>query len=265
MLILYLCLAGVVLVLLGVPAMAVAFFAYSRERCRRNSISIAYEAGGKDEVIMDTDSIRAFLDDPSAAAVAMEETRRRADDNQSHLLLKALLNEKTPNEATADDIKGLSKAEFMRLFQLLPPASLDKLHGEWHCDILAMGLNFPVAYLVLHWKFGRGWWLGKGFDKQTKQGYNTFYHHGHISRSRRFDVLFTGPSAYDEQMSLHLVYRNHNDGFYGNIHDEVRCLNENTFLCLGSLNPRYRNMFNSIPYLIVAPKKPVKPCDTERN
>lgn len=110
-----------------------------------------------------------------------------------------------------------------------------------------------------------GWYLGKGFDAEAKEGYNTFYNHGQVSRSRRFDLLYEGPSAYDEQRSLHLVYRRFNSDLFGRVHEEVRCLHGELFLALGSLNPKMRNSFNSLPFLIVGPRQPVQSWDRERN
>lgn len=102
----------------------------------------------------------------------------------------------TLQDMTADDIKGLSKEECLFLFRLLPPATLQQLHGEWQGEILAMGMSYPLAYLLWHWRLGRGWWLGKGVDQATGCGYNVFYNQGITSRSRRFDA-YTGLSAYE--------------------------------------------------------------------
>jgi len=177
-------------------------------------------------------------------------------------------------EVMADDIKGLSKEECLCLFRLLPPATPEQLHGEWQGEILAMGLSYPLAYLIFNWRLGRGWWLGKGVDMAKKQGCNLFYNQGAVTRSRRFDV-FTGPSAYmggenkeeeEHKDSLHMIYAAYNDGLFNRMHEELRCVNDGLFLGLGSLGGlKGRRPINSIPFLLVAPKTPVQPWDRERN
>ncbi len=176
-------------------------------------------------------------------------------------------------EVVADDIKGLTKEECLCLFRLLPPATPQQLHGEWQGEILAMGLSYPLAYLMWHWRLGRGWWLGKGVDQEKRQGCNLFYNQGAVTRSRRFDV-FTGPSAYvsgeeeKEKMrdSLHMVYAQYNDGAFRRLHEELRCVNAGLFLGLGSLGGVWgRRPINSIPFLLVAPRTPVKPWDRDCN
>lgn len=42
---------------------------------------------------------------------------------------EAILGGKAAEDATADDIKALTKAEFVELFKTLPAASLDELNG----------------------------------------------------------------------------------------------------------------------------------------
>lgn len=292
-------------VLLAVSALvvvslaAVAFFVWSRERCRRDSCdvgddgpllqdepeqepgpgqqaeyaSVAGVAGGGDGKVDPSSTAAAAAAGGGAAgaggltgagelSLARPALRRRGSTED--VLIQQLLG-KPRGKATADDVKGLGKEEYMRLFSLLPPASPQSLHGEWHCDVLAMGWNFPIGYFLLHWRMGRGWYMGKCFDAQaTKTGYCTFYHHGHVSRSRRFD-WFEGPSAYDEQRSLHLTYGRFNGGIFGRVHEEVRCLNGDLFLGLGSLNPKMRGSFNSLPFLVVGPRHPLQPWDQERD
>ena len=90
-----------------------------------------------------------------------------------------------------------------------------------------------------------------------------FYNDGQISRRRNFDI-YTAPSAYDDRKSLHLYYALHNDGLISNLHDEVRCLNDDLFLGLGSSSP-IPTTFNSTPFIIVGPRMPLKASETTRN
>lgn len=78
-------------------------------------------------------------------------------------------------------------------------------------------------------------------------------------------MLYEGPSAYDEQRSLHLVYGRFNTGLFRRVHEEVRCLHPELFLGLGSINPKWRSSFNSLPFLLVGPRQPARPWDRERN
>jgi len=66
--------------------------------------------------------------------------------------------------------------------------------------------------------------------------------------------------------SLHFVYVQRNDGVFRRMHEEVRCVHEGLFLGFGSLGGvRGRMPLNSIPFLLVAPKAPLKRWDQERN
>jgi len=315
-----------------VVGMAMCFWLYSRHSLRRRKSS-----GVK--LMLDADQQGAG----SNSAPSTTTTRRR----RGRLWPLERKGKASLTDVTADDIKGLSKEECVCLFRLLRPATMQQLHGEWHGEILAMGLFYPLAYLLWHWRLGRGWWLGKGIDAESRQGYNTFYNHGATTRNRRFEVD-VGPSAYgweeeeegeeeekekrvevdghkeskigldvgagagnngvhkrkgsrgeaenksdghrragssrtevEEQKdsrkgtsrglassgeSLHLVYAQHTDGFFRRMHEEVRCVHDGLFLGFGSLGGvRGRTPFNSIPFLLVAPKAPLKRWDQERN
>lgn len=316
-----------------VVGMAMCFWLYSRHSLRRrksSGVKLMLDADGGGQ--QDPGNNSALL---GTAANTTTTTRRR----RGRLWPLERKGKASLQDVTADDIKGLSKEECLCLFRLLRPATMQQLHGEWHGEILAMGLFYPLAYLLWHWRLGRGWWLGKGIDAESRQGYNMFYNQGATTRNRRFEV-FVGPSAYgweedeegdedekekrvkvigvdagaghnngmhkrkgtrgeaetksdgrrragssrievEEQKdshkgtsrglassgeSLHLVYAQHNDGFFRRMHEEVRCVHDGLFLGFGSLGGvRGRTPLNSIPFLLVAPKAPLKRWDQERN
>lgn len=147
---------------------AAAFFAWSRERCRRDSHC---DGTGQEEQQREVQQQQGSRGRVTAAGALGS----GGEDELSAQIQRILGSNKPLQQATADDIKGLSKEEFLRLFALLPPATPEALQGEWHGDVLAMGWNYPVAYLLLHWRMGHGWYLGKGFDAESRTGYNTFY------------------------------------------------------------------------------------------
>lgn len=66
------------------------------------------------------------------------------------------MNGKAAEDATPDDIKALTKSEYVQLFQTLPAASLEELNGEFYGEILPMGPTYLLAYYVMHWRFGPG-------------------------------------------------------------------------------------------------------------
>lgn len=112
-----------------------------------------------------------------------------------------------------------------------------------------------------------GWWQGKAFSKKDGMGYNTFFdpRSSRVSRRRPFQVV-SGPSAFDGRASLHLVYAKHNDGLIGRLHDELRCLNDDVFLGLGSsAGEGKRAVGNSTPFLICGPSRPLRKCESEYN
>ncbi len=321
-----------------VVGMAMCFFLYSRHSLRRRKCS-------GEKIVLDANCQQGpdYISVPPGCAATTTIRRRRGRFWPLERKGKASLE-----DVTADDIKGLGKEECLCLFRLLRPATLQQLHGEWQGEILAMGLFYPLAYLFWHWRLGRGWWLGKGIDAESRQGYNTFYNHGITTRNRRFEV-YVGPSAYgweeeeegeegenekrvgvgrhkeseiggvdegagiggvlherkgsgvqqfenksdghhragssridaEEQKSsrnrsstgrasrgesLHFVYAQHNDGFFRRMHEEVRRVHDGLFLGFGSFGGlKGRTPFNSTPFLLVAPKAPLKLWDQERN
>lgn len=145
--------------------MAMCFWLYSRHSLRRRKSS-----GVK--LMLDADGSQQGAGSNSAPSTTT--TRRR----RGRLWPLECKGKASLTDVTADDIKALSKEECVCLFRLLRPATMQQLHGEWHGEILAMGLFYPLAYLLWHWRLGRGWWLGKGIDAESRQGYNTFYNHG---------------------------------------------------------------------------------------
>jgi len=321
-----------------IVVMAMCFFLHSRHSLRRRKCS-------GEKIILDATCSQHGPDYISVHPGSAATTTTRLHRGRFWPLERK--GKASLEDVTLDDIKGLSKEECLCLFRLLRPATLQQLHGEWQGEILAMGLLYPLAYLFWHWRLGRGWWLGKGIDAESRQGYNTFYNHGITTRNRRFEV-FMGPGAYgweeekegqegeterrvevgrhkqseigvDEGAgndgvpherkgsrvqqfesrsdrchcagssrigveerrgtrnrsstdlasggeSLHLVYAPYNDGFFHRMHEEVRRVHDGLFLGFGSPGGlRGRTPFNSIPFLLVAPKAPLKQWDQERN
>jgi hypothetical protein len=176
--------------LLVVSLAAAAYFTWSRERCRRDSCEeglVLGVVGG--ERRRDSNSSRNNKEDADGTMTGVtgagdlqcsvpgrpSSLSRRASDEAA--LIQQLVGKKSLGRVTADDIKGLSKEEFMRLFALLPPATPEALHGEWCQDVLAMG-----------WCVG--WWFASSWKEEGALRTNAFVlcvthpHHPHDDTPR---------------------------------------------------------------------------------
>jgi cholesterol oxidase len=155
------------------------------------------------------------------------------------------------NSADVDDIKQLSKSEIMQLFYAAPAPEFSSLKGEYQAETLPKGIMAPAADFYTHHFFGPGHWEGKAFypsQKNAGQGYNLFSVKDEngtpvIKRERQMNT-FVGKSEIDEKNSFHLVYKGFNGGMVKSMHDEIRQVNPNLYICMGymvagggSINP----------------------------
>ena len=157
---------------------------------------------------------------------------------------------KDPEEATYDDIERLNRADTMQLFYAAKAPAFESMKGEYQGKLLSAGvLGGSTAYFTHH-VFPSGTltidtqWLGKAFNpteaddgwginvfsgKDEEGGQEVFY-----TRKMR---TYMGPTTIgkDGGDSLHLDYGAFNADLVKTMHDEVRQVNDNLYICAGYL------------------------------
>jgi hypothetical protein len=176
---------------------------------------------------------------------------------------------KDPNEATFDDIEKLSRADKMQLFYAAEAPAFESMKGEYQGKLLSGGvLGGSTAYFTHH-VFPTGTltigtqWLGKAFSPEEENagwGINVFS--GKDEEGQQ-EVFYTrkmrtsvGPSTIgkDGKDSFHLDYGVFNSDLIKTMHDEVRQVNENLFICAGYM-AFSGGPLNPGPFALVGPPK----------
>lgn len=169
-----------------------------------------------------------------------------------------------PEKATWEDVEKLNRRDTMQLFYAARAPRMEQMRGEYRARVLSGGvLGGSTAYFTHHvFPTGRltpgTVWLGKAFqpgEMNEGWGYNIFMHtkNGREFRTRKM-ITWVGPTVIGTDMSdsLHLDYGVYNGGVVRSMHDEVRMVNDNLFICAGYLGfsggPR-----NPGPFLLIGP------------
>jgi hypothetical protein len=170
--------------------------------------------------------------------------------DEDGLTMETVLN-KPVNDATAEDMDSLSKADLMRLFNTAQVPDFSSMKGEYKAKLLPVGVLSPATSFITHNLFGPGRWEGKAFypfQSDKGWGYNLFSttddkNNTIIHRTRKMDT-WIGISEIDGRNSFHLVYEAHNGGIVNSMHDEIRKVNDQLYICMGymalgggSINP----------------------------
>ena len=161
--------------------------------------------------------------------------------------------------AGVDDVRRLSKPEVMQLFYAAPAPAFSSLKGEYRAETLAVGIMAPAADFFTHHFFGPGHWEGKAFypvEENTGRGYNLFSvtdDNGPpvIKRLRRMKT-FVGKSEIDGKDSFHLVYKAFNGGLVKSMHDEIRQVNPELYICMGYMAAGGGSI-NPAPFVLFGP------------
>ncbi|MBN2025824.1 MAG: hypothetical protein JW854_03615 [Actinobacteria bacterium] len=169
-----------------------------------------------------------------------------------------------PEEATWEDVEKLNRRDTMQLFYAAGAPQFEEMQGEYKAKVLSGGvLGGSTAYFTHH-VFPTGMltpgteWLGKAFMPEGKNGgwgYNLFLDKrtGKVLRMRKMDTK-VGPTTIgkDGSDSMHLDYGPYNQGVVHGMHDEVRQVNENLFICAGYLGFS-GGPLNPGPFVLIGP------------
>lgn len=162
-----------------------------------------------------------------------------------------------PLKHPIDDLKKLSLQEIQTLFARLSAPSIQEMHGEYQARLLrqvsptAQKLGQAVLYNGLI-----GHWLCKAFrpvDAHSGRGYNSFAHKAQVVQRYPMHTMIA-PSRYDGKPAYTLIYRAFHSTC-GRIHmvDEVRRLDENRLLGIGTCGLTDRQRMVPMPFVLVGP------------
>ncbi|MCE7736137.1 MAG: hypothetical protein GPJ54_14740 [Candidatus Heimdallarchaeota archaeon] len=157
------------------------------------------------------------------------------------------------------DLYNLSKSQLMKIFMASPAPQIDDLEGEYQAGNFNAGVLAAFVNFFTNHFFGKGKWVGKGFQVsgEVGEGYNVFDHIEGSNRHRRFKT-HVGMSNIDGRQSFHLVYREFNKGIrVSSMHDEVRKVNDKLYIGMGS-TAWGLGFRNPSPFYIVGPSTPLE-------
>ncbi|MBJ7347758.1 MAG: hypothetical protein JHC87_04200 [Thermoleophilaceae bacterium] len=162
------------------------------------------------------------------------------------------------------DLRSLSGREVLDLFGELEAPAMTDLKGEYAAITLAHPTPFftQLSWLSLNTPV-TGRWVGKAFDGgesggDVGRGYNNFRRRGRVVQC--YPMITTiAPSRFDGKPSFQLVYR----GFHGlsgacNVLDEVRKVDEDRFLGIGTCGFTPRQRMIPQPFQLLGPRSPYK-------
>ncbi len=169
-----------------------------------------------------------------------------------------------PEKATCEDVERLNRRETMQLFYAAKAPEFEKMKGEYRAKVLSGGvLGGSTAYFTHH-VFPTGKltpnteWQGKAFMPEKSNegwGYNLFADKktGKVMRTRKM-LTSIGPTTIgtDKSDSFHLDYAPHNTGLVHGMHDELRQVNEDLFICAGYMGFS-GGPLNPGPFVLIGP------------
>ena len=169
-------------------------------------------------------------------------------------------------KATAADVTRLSRADCMQLFYAADAPDFASFKGEFKAIVLSGGVLGPASVKFTHHVFPTGGitlkthWEGKALMPESASsgyGYNLFIDKSSGSaktlRIRKFKTLL-GPTTMgkDGKNSIHLVYHDFNSGVIKSMHDEVRKINDNLYIC-GGYMALGGGAINPAPFILTGP------------
>jgi len=145
---------------------------------------------------------------------------------------------------TIDEVRKMhSKDDLFSLFYAASVPEEDELKGEYDAELLDTGGFSKIFKLYINKMFGPADtdWTGKAFggvENGKEYGYNIFKSRkkGDIKREVRFET-FTAKTTLEKIdciESYHLKYETYNDGLNGGVRDEIRKINDQLYLGIGS-------------------------------
>lgn len=142
---------------------------------------------------------------------------------------------------TIDDLRALGQAQLMELFRTLPCPTMQEMEGEFRGHLLDTGkfwfIKKPLGYFALNSFLNQGKWLGKGFactSESEGHGYNSYRKfrktkHVYPMKTRIAKSVYDGKECYELDYTTY-----HSGAGFVNMIDEVRKVNDDTYLGIGT-------------------------------
>ena len=141
--------------------------------------------------------------------------------------------------ATIEDLEELSRYDTFQLYYAADTPLFSAVEGEYNAKVIP---PYDLSNIYDPDNLGPGYWVGKAFlplDVNTGRGYNLFtVEEGGqttIIRTMQMDT-YMDVSRFDDKDSLHLVYSAYNEGLNHSMHDDIRKINDELFLGLGTVS-----------------------------
>jgi len=171
-----------------------------------------------------------------------------------------------PEKATYEHLERLNRAETMQLFYAAKAPAFESMNGEYEAKVLSGGVLGASTANFTHHFFPTGkptlstHWEGKAFKPEGENsgwGYNLFSRKSgsDIFRARKMRT-HVGPTTIgkDGSDSFHLDYGAFNTDIVKTMHDEVRQVNDNLYICAGYMVP-FGGPLNPGPFVLMGPPK----------
>lgn len=167
---------------------------------------------------------------------------------------------RTSQQALVAHVQTLSREELLKIFCASePPVGVEALAGEWDGILLNnnnLGMTAVGSKFMSNVLFGKGNpWNGKSFGGNGK-GINRFTEKqsGSTLSNHEFDYSLQESELHKDKRVIKLRYANHQSpvSLWRTMTDEIRCLDENTFIGFGAM-AWSGGMLNSAPFLLLRP------------
>ena len=174
---------------------------------------------------------------------------------------------KDPGEATYGDIEKLSRADKMQLFYAAEAPTFGSMDGLYRAKLLSGGVLGGATAYFTHHVFPTGMlttathWQGKAFNPEGKNagwGINVFSKKDGEEKQEVFYArkmtTYVGPTTIgkDGKDAFHLDYMPFNNDLVKTMHDEVRQVNENLYICAGYMGITGGGL-NPAPFVLIGP------------
>jgi len=172
-------------------------------------------------------------------------------------------------KATFDDIEKLNRADTMQLYYAADAPDFGSMKGEYEGRLLSGGvLGGSTAFFTNH-MFPAGvptlntLWEGKAFKPEFElggRGINIFSKKSAGGRQVFFAremKTYIGPTTIgkDGKDAMHLYYGAYNSDIISGMHDEIRKVNDNLYICAGYMASS-GGPLNPGPFVLVGPARP---------
>ena len=161
--------------------------------------------------------------------------------------------------AVERDLGELTTAELLGLFTTLDCPSVEEMHGDYQARVLRQPSWLLGAAGAVTLANPAARWLSKGFrpvDASTGRGYNSFSLLGRTVRTFPMATRIA-PSRFDGLPAYELVYRAYRSPLgAANMIDEVRRIDEDRYLGLGTCSLTRGTGRVPLPFLLEGPTEP---------